>query len=181
MPGETVGIIGSTGSGKSSLVGLIPRFYDTVSGTVKVGGVDIKKIDPKKKLREKIAVVPQKTVLFFTGTVMENIKWGKADATLEEVESAAKIAEAHEFVTSFPEGYQARLGQRGVNLSGGQKQRVSIARALIRKPEILILDDCTSAVDVATEARIRESLKKNTPQADLPAYHPTDHFCDGRG
>ncbi len=91
---------------------------------------------------------------------MENIKWGKADATLEEVESAAKIAEAHEFVTSFPEGYQARLGQRGVNLSGGQKQRVSIARALIRKPEILILDDCTSAVDVATEARIRESLKK---------------------
>ncbi|WP_079910937.1 ABC transporter ATP-binding protein [Paenibacillus sp. 32352] len=160
MPGETVGIIGSTGSGKSSLVGLIPRFYDATSGTVKVNGVDVTRIDPAK-LREKIAIVPQKTVLF-TGTVTENIRWGKEDATMEEIIQAAEIAEAHPFITSFPEGYETRLGQRGVNFSGGQKQRVSIARALVRKPEILILDDCTSAVDTATEARIKEGLKKYT-------------------
>jgi len=157
-PGETVGIIGSTGSGKSSLVGLIPRFYEATSGTVKVGGIDVKDIDPKN-LREKIAVVPQKSVLF-TGTIFENIRWGKEDATREEVEEAARIAEAHEFISALPEGYETRVGQRGVNLSGGQKQRISIARALVRKPQILILDDCTSAVDVATEARIKESLKK---------------------
>ncbi|MBE1445401.1 ABC transporter ATP-binding protein [Paenibacillus sp. OAS669] len=160
MPGETVGIIGSTGSGKSSLVGLIPRFYDATSGTVKVNGVDVTRIDPAK-LREKIAIVPQKTVLF-TGTVTENIRWGKEDATMEEIIQAAEIAEAHPFITSFPEGYETRLGQRGINFSGGQKQRVSIARALVRKPEILILDDCTSAVDTATEARIKEGLKKYT-------------------
>jgi ATP-binding cassette subfamily B multidrug efflux pump len=157
MPGETVGIIGSTGSGKSSLVGLIPRFYDAASGSVKVNGEDVKDIDPQK-LRETIAVVPQKTVLF-SGTVTENIRFGKEDATMEEIERAAKMAEAHEFVTAFPEGYETRLGQRGVNFSGGQKQRVSIARALVRKPEILILDDCTSAVDVATEANIKVALK----------------------
>ncbi|WP_282935915.1 ABC transporter ATP-binding protein [Paenibacillus sp. RC67] len=160
MPGETVGIIGSTGSGKSSLVGLIPRFYDAISGKVKVNGVDVSQIDPAK-LREKIAIVPQKTVLF-TGTVTENIRWGKEDATMEEIIQASEIAEAHPFITSFPEGYETRLGQRGVNFSGGQKQRVSIARALVRKPEILILDDCTSAVDTATEARIKEGLKKYT-------------------
>ncbi|UQZ82257.1 putative ABC transporter ATP-binding protein [Paenibacillus konkukensis] len=160
LQGETVGIIGSTGSGKSSLVGLIPRFYDATSGTVKVGGVDVGEIDPAK-LREKIAIVPQKTVLF-TGTVAENIRWGKEDATMEEVVRAAEIAEAHPFVSSFPEGYDTVLGQRGVNFSGGQKQRVSIARALVRKPEILILDDCTSAVDTATEARIKEGLKTYT-------------------
>lgn len=158
MPGEKVGIIGSTGSGKSSLVSLIPRFYDAVSGTVKVNGVDVKETDPKQ-LREKIAIVPQKTVLF-TGSVSDNIKWGKDDATSDEIEHAARVAEAHEFIAAFPEGYETQLGQRGVNFSGGQKQRVSIARALIRKPEILILDDCTSAVDVATEARIKGALKK---------------------
>lgn len=157
LPGETVGIIGSTGSGKSSLVGLIPRFYDATSGTVRVNGVDVREIDPAK-LRDKIAIVPQKTVLF-TGTVTENIRWGKEDATMEEIVAAAQAAEAHPFITSFPEGYETRLGQRGVNFSGGQKQRVSIARALVRKPEILILDDCTSAVDTATEARIKEALK----------------------
>ncbi|WP_028552873.1 ABC transporter ATP-binding protein [Paenibacillus sp. UNC451MF] len=162
LPGETVGIIGSTGSGKSSLVGLIPRFYDAISGTVKVNGVDVTQIDPAK-LREKIAIVPQKTVLF-TGTVTENIRWGKEDATMEEIVQAAEIAEAHPFITSFPEGYETRLGQRGVNFSGGQKQRVSIARALVRKPEILILDDCTSAVDTATEARIKEGLKRYTQE-----------------
>lgn len=157
LPGETVGIIGSTGSGKSTLVSLIPRFYDVLSGTVKVSGVDIKELDPKV-LRDKIAIVPQKTMLF-TGTFLENIRWGKEGATVEEVEQAAQMAEAHPFITSFPEGYETVVGQRGVNLSGGQKQRVSIARALIRKPDILILDDCTSAVDVATEARIKEALK----------------------
>jgi ATP-binding cassette, subfamily B, multidrug efflux pump len=158
VQGETIGIIGSTGSGKSSLVNLVPRFYDVSSGSVKVDGIDVRNISIKE-LREKIAVVPQKTVLF-TGTVTENIRWGRENATLEEVEEAAKISEAHDFISAFPEGYDTRLGQGGVNFSGGQKQRVSIARALVRKPEILILDDCTSAVDVATESRIREGLSK---------------------
>lgn len=158
LPGETVGIIGSTGSGKSSLVGLIPRFYDVTSGTLRVDGVDVRQVDPKK-LRETIAIVPQKTVLF-TGTVLENIRWGKEDATPEEVEQAARMAEAHDFVAATENGYEARVGQGGVNFSGGQKQRLSIARALVRKPQILILDDSTSAVDVATEGRIKESLRK---------------------
>ena len=158
MPGETVGIIGSTGSGKSTLVDLIPRFYDTTSGCVKVDGVDVKNA-VLQKLKDKIAIVPQKSVLF-TGTVAENIKWGKKDASEKEVEKAAKIAEAHDFISNLPEGYNALLGQGGVNFSGGQKQRVSIARALIKNPEILILDDCTSAVDVTTEAKIRSSIKR---------------------
>lgn len=158
MPGETVGIIGSTGSGKSSLVGLVPRFYDVTSGEIKVNEVNIKDIDIKT-LRNKIALVPQKTVLF-TGSVIDNIRWGKEDANLEQVEEAAQVAQAHEFITSFPEGYSTLLGQGGVNFSGGQKQRVSIARALVKKPEVLILDDCTSSVDVATEEKIREALKK---------------------
>jgi ATP-binding cassette, subfamily B, multidrug efflux pump len=158
LPGETVGIIGSTGSGKSSLVGLIPRFYDMTSGTIKLNGEDISKINPKA-LREKIAIVPQKATLF-TGTVKENIRWGRENATLEEMELAAKIADAHGFIMDSPEGYDTRIGQGGVNFSGGQKQRMSIARALVKKPEILILDDSTSAVDVATEARIKQSLKK---------------------
>ncbi|GAA3399746.1 ABC transporter ATP-binding protein [Paenibacillus hodogayensis] len=157
LPGETVGIIGSTGSGKSSLVGLLPRFYDADSGTVKVNGEDVRRIDPHA-LREIIAVVPQKSVLF-TGPIAGNIRWGKEEATQEDIEHAARLAEAHEFVTGLPERYETRLGQRGVNLSGGQKQRLSIARALVRQPQILILDDCTSAVDVATEARIKQSLK----------------------
>jgi ATP-binding cassette subfamily B multidrug efflux pump len=158
LPGETVGIIGSTGSGKSSLVGLIPRFYDATAGTVKVNGEDVSRIDPKK-LRESIAIVPQQTVLF-TGTVLDNIKWGNEDATQEQVELAAKMADAHQFIMAFPEGYQTKLGQGGINFSGGQKQRVCIARALIRQPEILILDDCTSAVDVTTETNIRAAIKK---------------------
>jgi ATP-binding cassette subfamily B protein len=156
--GTTVGIIGSTGSGKTSLVSLIPRFYDAVSGTVRVGGEDVRKIDPRA-LRERIAIVPQKSVLF-TGTIADNIRWGKEDATMEEIEHAARLAEAHSFIAELPEGYNTRIGQRGVNLSGGQKQRIAIARALVRRPDILILDDCTSAVDVATEARIKEALKR---------------------
>ncbi|TDK63892.1 ABC transporter ATP-binding protein [Bacillus salipaludis] len=158
LPGETVGIIGSTGSGKSTLVGLIPRFYDVSSGTIKVDGENVNEVDPKR-LREKIAIVPQKTILF-TGSVAENIKWGKEDASDEEIEAAAVIAGSQDFISASPEGYQTIIGQGGVNFSGGQKQRISIARALIKKPEILILDDSTSAVDVATEAKIKESLKK---------------------
>ncbi|WP_315116441.1 ABC transporter ATP-binding protein [uncultured Clostridium sp.] len=157
-PGETLGIIGSTGAGKSTLVNLIPRFYDTTSGVVKVDGVNIKDLN-LKDLREIIGIVPQKSTLF-TGTIMENIKWGNEFATIEEVEEAAQISQAHEFISSFPEGYNTVLGQGGVNLSGGQKQRISIARALVKKPKILILDDSTSAVDAATEGKIREDLKR---------------------
>ncbi|MBY0145343.1 ABC transporter ATP-binding protein [Neobacillus niacini] len=157
LPGETVGIIGSTGSGKSTLVGLIPRFYDVSSGSIKVDGEDIHHVDPKR-LREKIAFVPQKTILF-TGSVEENIKWGNEDASIEEIEKAAVVAGAHDFIAASPEGYQTRIGQGGVNFSGGQKQRISIARALIKNPEILILDDSTSAVDVSTETRIKDGLK----------------------
>jgi ATP-binding cassette, subfamily B, multidrug efflux pump len=160
LPGETIGIIGSTGSGKSTLVGLIPRFYDVSAGSIKVDGEDIQDVDPKR-LREKIAFVPQKTILF-TGTVEENIKWGKEDATVGEIEKAARIAGAHDFIAASPEGYQTRIGQGGVNFSGGQKQRLSIARALIKSPQILILDDSTSAVDVTTEASIKAGLKKYT-------------------
>ncbi|MEH7298899.1 ABC transporter ATP-binding protein [Neobacillus drentensis] len=157
-PGETVGIIGSTGSGKSTLVGLIPRFYDVNSGTVKVDGENIQRVNPKK-LREKIAIVPQKNILF-SGSVAENLRWGKEDATEEEMVAAASMAGAHDFINASPEGYHTRIGQGGVNFSGGQKQRISIARALIKRPEILILDDSTSAVDVATEAKIKAALKK---------------------
>ncbi|MFJ7725928.1 ABC transporter ATP-binding protein [Neobacillus sp. NPDC097160] len=158
LPGETVGLIGSTGSGKSTLVGLIPRFYDVTSGTIKVDGQDIKLVNPKK-LRDKIAMVPQKNILF-TGSVADNIRWGEEEAKQEDVLAAAAIAGAHDFIAASPEGYQTQIGQGGVNFSGGQKQRISIARALVKKPEILILDDSTSAVDVATEAKIKEGLKK---------------------
>jgi ATP-binding cassette, subfamily B, multidrug efflux pump len=158
LPGETVGIIGSTGSGKSSLVGLIPRFYDISTGTIKINGENITEINPKA-LREKVAIVPQKATLF-TGTVLENIRWGRENASLDEIKLASKIADAHRFISESPEGYETRIGQGGVNFSGGQKQRMSIARALVKQPEILILDDSTSAVDVGTEARIKESLKK---------------------
>ncbi|WP_032121192.1 ABC transporter ATP-binding protein [Clostridium amazonitimonense] len=155
--GETIGIIGSTGSGKSSLVNLIPRFYDVTSGTVKVDGIDVRDMDIKS-LREIIAIVPQKTTLF-SGSILDNIRWGDKNATIDEVKRVAKVSKAHEFISSFPEGYNTILGQGGVNLSGGQKQRLSIARALVRKPKILILDDCTSAVDVTTESDIRKEMK----------------------
>lgn len=158
LPGETIGIIGSTGSGKSSLVNLIPRFYDTSSGSISVDGVDIRQLDPHK-LRDRIAIVPQNTILF-SGTIEENLRWGHEQATRDEIIEAANMAEAHSFIEAFPEGYETRLGQRGVNLSGGQKQRLSIARALIRKPDILILDDCTSALDTATETNIKKALKE---------------------
>lgn len=158
LPGETLGIIGSTGSGKTTLINLINGFYNISSGTIKVNNMDIKTMDIKT-LREKIALVPQKIILF-SGTILDNIRWGKEKATFEEVVEAAQVAQAHEFISIQPKEYNTVLGQGGVNLSGGQKQRVSIARALIKKPEILILDDCTSAVDVTTEEKIREALKE---------------------
>ncbi|SFA83953.1 ABC transporter ATP-binding protein [Clostridium frigidicarnis] len=156
--GETIGIIGSTGSGKTTIVNLIPRFYDVDCGSIKIGENNIKDIN-LKYLRNKISIVPQKNILF-TGTIMDNIKWGKENATLEEVERVAKIADAHNFICGFKDGYNTMIGQGGVNVSGGQKQRISIARAIIKNPEILILDDCTSAVDANTELNIKNGLKE---------------------
>ncbi len=157
--GETVAILGETGSGKSTLINLIPRLYDTAQGEILINGENIKNLK-LKDLREKISVVLQESILF-SGTIKENIKWGKKTATDEEIETAAKSACAHEFIESFPEKYETMLGQKGVNLSGGQKQRISIARSLIKKPEILILDDSTSAVDVVTEKKIQKALAEN--------------------
>lgn len=156
--GETVGIIGSTGSAKSTLIQLIPRFYDALDGEVLVGGVNVK--DYKlENLRESIGMVLQNNVLF-SGTIKENLLWGNKDATQEQIEHATKVAQAHDFITSFPEGYETELGQGGVNVSGGQKQRLCIARALLKHPKIMILDDSTSAVDTATDAAIRKGLKE---------------------
>ena len=156
--GETIGIIGGTGSAKSTLVQLIPRLYDVLDGEVKVGGINVKdyKLD---KLRDSVAMVLQKNVLF-SGTIRQNLLWGNKDATDEEIEHAAKAAQAHDFIMSFPDGYETELGQGGVNVSGGQKQRLCIARALLKKPKIMIMDDSTSAVDTATDAAIRSGLKK---------------------
>lgn len=155
--GETVGIIGGTGSGKTSLVQLIPRLYDLTSGSIKVDGRDVKEYSVYE-LRESIAMVLQKNVLF-SGTIKENLKWGNKNASDEEIIQAAKAAQAHDFIQNFPDGYDTDLGQGGVNVSGGQKQRLCIARALLKKPKILILDDSTSAVDTATDKKIRESFK----------------------
>ena len=156
-PGEKVALLGSTGSGKSSLINLIPRFYDTTEGRVTIDGVDIKDIK-MKNLRSHIGISLQETVLF-SGTIRDNIRYGNPDASDEELVEAAQIAQAHEFITSFPQGYDTMVGQRGVNLSGGQKQRIAIARALLIKPKILILDDSTSAVDVETEAELEKALE----------------------
>ncbi len=156
-PGETVGIIGSTGSGKTSLVQLIPRLYDADKGQILVDGIDVKDYS-LKNLRDGVGMVLQKNVLF-SGTIEENLLWGNENATEEEVRSAAINAQADAFITSFKDGYDTDLGQGGSNVSGGQKQRLCIARALLKKPKILILDDSTSAVDTATEAKIRESFQ----------------------
>lgn len=157
-PGQTVGIIGSTGSGKTSLVQLIPRLYDADEGAVFVDGVDVRDYS-LKNLRDGVSMVLQKNVLF-SGTILENLQWGDEQAGKAEVRAAAAAAQADDFVSHFPEGYETQLGQGGVNVSGGQKQRLCIARALLKKPKILILDDSTSAVDTATEKRIRESFQK---------------------
>ena len=159
-PGTSLGIIGSTGSGKTSLVSLIPRFYDASEGRVLVDGLDVRGRD-SKELRAGIAIVPQRSVLF-SGSIVENIRWGKPEASLEEVEAAARAAAAHDFIVSFPEGYETHVGRGGLSLSGGQRQRISIARALVREPSLLILDDSMSAVDAVTEARIRSALRDAT-------------------
>lgn len=156
--GETIGIIGGTGSAKTTLVQLIPRLYDVLDGEVKVGGVNVKEYK-LNELRDSVAMVLQKNVLF-SGTIRQNLLWGNKDATQEEIEHAAKAAQAHDFIMSFPDGYETELGQGGVNVSGGQKQRLCIARALLKHPKIMIMDDSTSAVDTATDAAIRSGLKK---------------------
>lgn len=156
--GETIAIVGATGSAKSSMVQLIPRLYDVTGGKVLIDGIDVK--DYKlTELHDKVGMVLQKNELF-TGSIIDNLRWGKPDATLEEVEEAAKAAQAHDFIMSFTDGYDTQLGRGGVNLSGGQKQRICIARALLRKPKILILDDSTSAVDSNTEQKIRKNLSE---------------------
>ncbi len=156
-PGETIGIIGGTGSAKSTLVQLIPRLYDATDGKICVGGRDVQSYK-LPELRKAVGMVLQKNVLF-SGTIRDNLKWGDANATDEEIEEACKAAQAHDFIESFPDGYDTVLGQGGVNVSGGQKQRLCIARALLSKPKILILDDSTSAVDTATDSKIRTALK----------------------
>ena len=157
-PGETVGILGATGSGKTSLVQLIPRLYDATAGEVLVDGINVKDYSIKN-LREAVGMVLQKNVLF-SGTIMENLLWGNSLATEEEIVACSEHAQAHGFITAHSEGYERELGQGGTNVSGGQKQRLCIARALLKKPRILILDDSTSALDTATEARIRDSFNK---------------------
>ena len=157
--GETIGIIGGTGSSKTSLVQLIPRLYDATAGRVLVGGRDVKSY-PLKTLRDQVAMVLQKNVLF-SGTIRDNLRWGDENATDDEIIKACKSACAHDFIMSFPDGYDTDLGQGGVNISGGQKQRLCIARALLKKPKIIILDDSTSAVDTATDSSIRKAFREN--------------------
>lgn len=159
-PGQTVALLGATGSGKSSLIHLIPRFCDVTNGRVTIDGVDVRDVT-QNSLRSHMGISLQESVLF-SGTIRDNIKYGKEEATEEEVITAAKAAQAHDFIMSFPDGYDATVGQRGVNLSGGQKQRIAIARALLVNPEILILDDSTSSVDVDTEAKIQKALETLT-------------------
>lgn len=159
--GETIGILGGTGSAKTSLVQLIPRLYDTTEGEVLVGGRSVKEYK-LHALRDSVSMVLQ-TNLLFSGTIEENLRWGNENATMEEIRAAASIAQADDFVMSFPDGYQTDLGQGGVNVSGGQKQRLCIARAILKNPKVLILDDSTSAVDTATDGKIREGMKSLLP------------------
>lgn len=158
QPGQKIAIMGATGAGKSTLVSLLPRLYDASAGSVRIDGVDVREYD-LDALRERIGIVLQETVLF-TGTIRDNIRYGKPDASDEEVVAAAKAAQAHDFIAAMPDGYDTVLGQRGVNLSGGQKQRISIARALLVRPSILILDDSTSALDMGTESRLQQELSR---------------------
>ncbi|EQE13636.1 TPA: ABC transporter ATP-binding protein [Clostridioides difficile] len=155
--GEVTAIIGSTGSGKSTIANIIPRFFEIQSGEISINGQDIKKI-PQKELRDKIGFVPQKAFLF-SGTIEENIRYGKEDASIEEVKHAASIAQADEFISDMEDKYDSFVAQGGNNLSGGQKQRISIARALVRKPEVYVFDDSFSALDFKTDKRLRKALK----------------------
>lgn len=160
-PGQTVGIIGQTGSSKTTLVQLIPRLYDVSRGEIRIDGINVKEY-PVRHLRDVIAVVLQKNTLF-SGSLLDNLRWGDENATMEEIKEACHIACVDEFVDRLPDGYDSEMGQEGVNVSGGQKQRICIARAILKKPKVLILDDSTSAVDTATEARIRSELAKKLP------------------
>ena len=157
----TVGVLGVTGSSKSTFVQLIPRLYDVTEGCVKVGGLDVRDYDIHA-LRDQVAVVLQKNTLF-SGSIKDHLRWGNPDATDEEMEHACRLACAHDFITSFPDGYDTHIEQGGTNVSGGQKQRLCIARALLKKPKILILDDSTSAVDTRTDAQIRKAFKEEIP------------------
>ncbi|WHH57886.1 ABC transporter ATP-binding protein [Petroclostridium sp. X23] len=165
VPGEVTAIVGSTGSGKTTLISLIPRFYDVESGSVSIDGVDVRDI-PQKDLRAKMGFVPQ-NVLLFTGTIEDNIRFGKKDALDDEVKHAAEIAQATEFISSMQDGFATQVAQGGTNVSGGQKQRISIARALIRRPEIYIFDDSFSALDFKTDAKLRAALKQETSHATV--------------
>ena len=160
--GMTVGILGGTGSSKSTLVQLIPRLYDTTEGSVQVGGVDVRRYD-LNTLRDAVAMVLQKNLLF-SGTIKDNLRWGNENATDQEIEEACRLAQAHDFVSAFPDGYDTYIEQGGTNVSGGQKQRLCIARALLKKPKILILDDSTSAVDTKTDANIRAAFREYIPE-----------------
>ncbi|WP_225948256.1 ABC transporter ATP-binding protein [Paenibacillus sp. OAS669] len=164
-PGEITAIIGGTGSGKSTLISLIPRFYDVSSGSIRVDGVDVREMT-QQTLREKIGLVPQKAVLF-SGTIADNIRYGKEDATDEELRHAAAVAQATEFISAMPEGFDSVIAQGGTNVSGGQKQRLSIARALVRRPEIYVFDDSFSALDFKTDAKLRAALKAETGDATV--------------
>lgn len=164
-PGEITAIIGGTGSGKSTLLSMIPRFYDVIEGAVRVDGVDVREMT-QEDLRSKIGYIPQKAVLF-TGTISENIRYGKDDATDEEVIHAAKVAQAYDFVSAMKEGFNSEIAQGGSNVSGGQKQRLSIARALVRKPEVYLFDDSFSALDFKTDAKLRAALKEETTESTV--------------
>jgi ATP-binding cassette subfamily B protein len=164
-PGQTIAILGATGAGKSSLVNLVPRFYDAIAGRVLIDGVDLRHVR-QDSLLALIGIVPQESVLF-SGTVRDNIRYGNPGASEAEVVAAAKAAQAHDFILDLPQGYDSHVEARGANLSGGQKQRLAIARALLTRPRILILDDSTSSVDVETETRIQDAL------AALPFPHTT--------
>jgi ATP-binding cassette subfamily B protein len=159
--GSVVGVIGGTGSGKSTFVQLIPRLYDVTEGSVKVGGVDVREYE-LKALRDKVSMVLQKNVLFY-GTIAENLRWGNENATEEQMRQACKSAHIDDFVNSLPDGYDSHVEQGGTNFSGGQKQRLCIARALLKEPKVIILDDSTSAVDTKTDAAIRQSFKEYIP------------------
>ncbi len=164
-PGETVAVIGSTGAGKTTLVNLVPRMFDVTAGEVRVGGVDVRRLAPEV-LWAQLGLVPQKAFLF-TGTVASNLRYGKPDATDEELWSALEIAQARDFVEAMPDGLEAHIEQGGSNVSGGQRQRLAIARAVVRRPSLYLFDDAFSALDVATDARLRAALKPVTREATV--------------